>query len=206
LREYRVDTLRSNIAIALQENVLFAMSVRDNICYVAPDATESQVREAVRIAAMDDFVSSLPNGLDTVLSDRGGKLSTGQRQRLSIARAVVRNTPILILDEPTSALDAATEHRVMANLTEWVQEADEKNKRTEEAVVAKAKKGRAIFLIAHRISTIRRADNILYVDNGRIVESGDHESLMQRAGGRYRAFVETESNLIDTTRRLTKHV
>jgi len=191
VRKYQVDTLRSNIAIALQENVLFAMSVRDNIRYVAPDASEEQVREAVRIAAMDEYVAGLPNGLDTVLSDRGGKLSTGQRQRLSIARAVVRDTGILVLDEPTAALDAATEHRVMTALAEWGR--------------AAGAAGRAIFLITHRISTIRRADNILYLDEGRIVESGDHDSLMQREGGRYRAFVDAESNLTDTTRRLGKH-
>ena len=180
---YQLDSLRGNIAIALQENVLFAMSVRDNIRYAAPDASDERVREAVRIAAMDDYVAGLPNGLDTVLSDRGGRLSSGQRQRLSIARAVVRDTPILVLDEPTAALDAATEHRVMQRLAEWG-------------------KGRAIFLITHRISTIRRADNILYLDGGRIVESGNHDTLMTREDGRYRAFVEAESTLIDTSRSL----
>ena len=125
---------------------------------------------------MDDYVNGLPRGLDTVLSDRGGKLSTGQRQRLSIARAVVRDTPILVLDEPTAALDAATEHRVMTNLADWG-------------------RGRAIFLITHRISTIRRADNILYLDGGHIVESGDHATLMAIEDGRYRAFVDAESHL-----------
>ena len=174
LRAYQTRSLRANVAIALQENVLFALSVRDNIRYVAPNASEEQVREAVRVAGMDDYVAGLPNGLDTVLSDRGGKLSSGQRQRLSIARAVVRDTPVLVLDEPTAALDAATEHQVMRNLAEWGA-------------------GRAIFLITHRISTIRRADNILYLDQGRIVESGDHEALMRRPNGRYRAFVEAES-------------
>ena len=181
LREYQVASLRNKVAIALQENVLFAMSVRDNIRYAAPNATDEQVEEAIRVAGMDDYVSSLPNGLDTVLSDRGGKLSTGQRQRLSIARAIVRDTPILVLDEPTAALDAATEHGVMRNLSEWGKE-------------------RAIFLITHRISTIRRADNILYLDGGRIVESGSHETLMQREEGRYRSFVEAESTLTNVTR------
>ena len=176
VRDYQVETLRSNIAIALQENVLFAMSVRDNIRYVAPGADDATVREAVRVACMDDYVNGLPQGLDTVLSDRGGKLSTGQRQRLSIARAVVRDTPILVLDEPTAALDAATELRVMTNLAAWGRD-------------------RAIFLITHRISTIRRADNILYLDGGRIVESGDHDTLMGLGDGRYRAFVEAESHL-----------
>lgn len=190
LRDYRIASLRAAIAIALQENVLFAMSVRDNIRYVAPDATEDQIRTAIHVAAMDDYVDGLPNGLDTVLSDRGGKLSTGQRQRLSIARAVVRDTPILVLDEPTAALDAATEHRVMQNLAEWAGSDDGRG-------------GRAIFLITHRISTIRRADNILYLDGGRIVESGSHDTLMQVDGGRYRGFVEAESTLTDTSRSLT---
>ncbi len=183
LRRYRIASLRNKVAIALQENVLFAMSVADNIRYAAPNATDEQVREAIRIAGMEEYVSALPHGIDTVLSDRGGKLSTGQRQRLSIARAVVRNTPILVLDEPTAALDAATEHSVMRNLANWG-------------------KDRAIFLITHRISTIRRADYILYLDGGRIVESGGHDALMHREGGRYRAFVEAESGLIETTRGL----
>jgi ATP-binding cassette subfamily B protein len=184
LADYQVETLRARIAIALQENVLFAMSVAENIRYVAPEATEEQVHEAVRISAMEEFVAGLPEGLDTVLSDRGGKLSTGQRQRLSIARAVVRDTPILILDEPTAALDAITEHQVMTNLTEWVRDEHAGNS------------GRAIFLITHRISTIRRADNILYLEDGNILEAGDHDTLMQITGGKYRNFVETESDLI----------
>ena len=181
IRDYQVESLRGNIGIALQENVLFAMSVRDNIRYVAPGADDAAIREAVRVACMDDYVNGLPRGLDTVLSDRGGKLSTGQRQRLSIARAVVRDTPILVLDEPTAALDAATEHRVMTNLAEWG-------------------RGRAIFLITHRISTIRRADNILYLDGGHIAERGNHDTLMALEDGRYRAFVDAESHLTDHTK------
>ena len=188
IRDLTVESLRENVAIALQENVLFAMSVADNIRYVAPDASDAEVAEAVRMAAMDDYVDSLPQGIDTVLSDRGGKLSTGQRQRLSIARAMVRNTPILILDEPTAALDAATEHQVMSNLETWVRDAADQGVR------------RTIFLITHRISTIRRADNILYLDEGRVVEAGDHETLMALEGGRYRAFVEAESQMVSGTR------
>ena len=187
LRDYEVNSLRSKIAIAMQENLLFAMSVRDNIRYVAPHATDEMVAEAIRVAAMEEYVSGLPQGLDTVLSDRGGKLSTGQRQRLSIARAIVRNTPILILDEPTAALDAATEHEVLTNLAVWASQEQEDI-------------GRAIFLITHRISTIRRADNILYLDEGRIIESGNHEQLMALPQGRYRAFVEAETNLTNIAR------
>ena len=183
IREYQVNSLRSSISIALQENVLFALSVRDNIKYVAPNASDNDVLEAIRVAAMDDYVDGLPDGIDTILSDRGGKISSGQKQRLSIARAVIRDTPILVLDEPTAALDAATELKVLTNLSEWG-------------------KDRAIFLITHRISTIRRADNILYLDEGRIVESGSHDELMSVDGGAYRSFVDAELTLTDTSRRL----
>ena len=187
LRDYRLDSVRANIAVALQENVLFRLSIRDNIRYAAQDASDEAVREAIRVACIDDFVDGLPEGLDTILGDRGGKLSTGQRQRLSIARAVVRDTPILVLDEPTAALDAATEQRVLSNLAAW------SARRVDETG---AGAGRAIFLVTHRISTIRRADNILYLDGGRIVESGTHDALMAMADGRYRAFVRSDANLI----------
>ncbi|MYD43463.1 MAG: ABC transporter ATP-binding protein [Gammaproteobacteria bacterium] len=183
IKDYQVNSLRSAISIALQENVLFALSVRDNIKYVAPSATDEQLHEAIRVAAMDDYVDGLPEGVDTILSDRGGKISSGQKQRLSIARAVIRDAPILVLDEPTAALDAATELKVLSNLAEWG-------------------KDRAIFLITHRISTIRRADNILYLDKGRIVESGNHEELMALEDGAYRSFVEAEMTLTDTSRSL----
>jgi ABC-type multidrug transport system fused ATPase/permease subunit len=176
LNKYLIASLREKAAIALQENVLFSLSVRDNIRYVAPEADDSTINQAIEIACMDEYVHDLPQGLDTVLSDRGGKLSTGQRQRLSIARAVVRNTPILILDEPTAALDAVTEQQVMRNLSMWGRD-------------------RVIFLITHRISTIRRADNILYLDQGKILENGTHEELMRNENGKYKAFVEAESNL-----------
>ena len=180
LRDLDVDDLRNNVSVALQENVLFGMSLRDNIRYVVPTANDAQVLEAARVACVEEYVAGLPEGLDTVLSDRGGKLSTGQRQRLSIARAVVKDTPILILDEPTAALDAATEHRVLARLTAWGS-------------------GRAIFLITHRISTIQQADRIVYLDEGRIIENGTHEILLALDNGRYRNFVETEARLSQRT-------
>jgi ABC-type multidrug transport system fused ATPase/permease subunit len=176
IRDIELDSLRNNVSIALQENVLFGMSLRDNIRYVVPDASDEQVLEAARVACVDEFIAGLPAGLDTVLSDRGGKLSTGQRQRLSIARALVKDAPILILDEPTAALDADTEHRVLERLASWGE-------------------NRAVFLITHRISTIQKADHILYVDQGQLVENGSHEALMRIEGGRYRNFVETEARL-----------
>ncbi|MDC0214570.1 ABC transporter ATP-binding protein/permease [Gammaproteobacteria bacterium] len=176
LLDLDLDSLRANVSIALQENVLFGISLRDNIRYAVPDATDEQVMEAVKVACVEEYIATLPEGLDTILSDRGGKLSTGQRQRLSIARALVKGAPILVLDEPTAALDASTEHKVLQRLTNWA-------------------KKRVVFLITHRISTIQQADNILYIDQGRLVEQGSHEDLMAANGGLYRKFVDTEAML-----------
>jgi ABC-type multidrug transport system fused ATPase/permease subunit len=186
LRQIDVESLRWNVSIALQENVLFAMSVRDNIRYVVPDADDAAVYLAAEIACADDYIRGLPEGLDTVLGDRGGKLSTGQRQRLSIARALVKDSPILILDEPTAALDANTEHQVLSNLSAWCKG---------EAGGNAARNKRAIFLITHRISTIQKADQIVYLDQGRILERGTHAELMLVPDGHYRRFVETEAML-----------
>ena len=172
-----VESLRANVAIALQQNVLFGMSVRDNIRYVVPEASDEAVRKAAMVACFDEVIAELPEGLDTVLADRGGRLSTGQRQRLTIARAVAKDAPILILDEPTAALDAQTEHRVLERLAAWGE-------------------GRAVFLITHRVSTIRQADQILYLEEGRIVEQGSHDELMANAGGRYRRFVELDAQAL----------
>ena len=174
LRKFQVASVREHIAIALQENQLFGTSVRENIRYAVPEATDLEVREAARVACADEFIESLPDGYDTLLGERGSKLSTGQRQRLSIARAVLKDTSILILDEPTAALDAETELTLLRNLTDWGKE-------------------RAIFLITHRLSTIQRAGLILYLDKGRLREFGTHEQLMASPDGAYRALVESES-------------
>ena len=177
LRDFKVDSLRQNIAIAMQENVLFGMTVRQNICYAAPDASSMQVEEALRIACLGDVIRELPNGLETMLGDRGGRLSAGQQQRISIARAVVRETPVLILDEPTAALDAETERQVLSNLSAWAKEGN-----------------RAVFLITHRIATIRQADNIILLEAGSVIENGNHDRLMQIDNGRYKAFVLSGSD------------
>ena len=163
LRELKLDSLRGGIAVALQENLLFGTSVRENIRFAVPGASDDAVRAAARVAAADDFIEALPAGYDTLLGERGTKLSTGQRQRLSIARAVLKDTRILILDEPTAALDAETELRVLERLAAWG-------------------RGRLIFLITHRLSTIRRADQIVVLQQGRIVESGTHAELLARGG------------------------
>ena len=180
LRDIELSSLRNSVSIALQENVLFGMSVRDNIRYVVPSADDEAVMSAASVSCIDEYIDSLPEGLDTMLSDRGGKLSTGQKQRLSIARAILKDSPILILDEPTAALDAQTEHRVMENLSAWG-------------------KDRAIFLITHRISTIRKANQILYLDDGKLIERGTHDELLKLDNGRYKKFVETEARLSERT-------
>jgi ABC-type multidrug transport system fused ATPase/permease subunit len=173
LRRFTLESLRDQIAIALQENVLFATTVRENIRYAVPEASDEAVREAARVACADEFIERLPKGYDTLLGERGTRLSTGQRQRLSIARAVLKDAPILVLDEPTASLDAATEHRVLENLARWGA-------------------GRVILLITHRLSTIRRASTVAVLRDGRLVETGAHDELMARAGGEYRRLVEAE--------------
>jgi ABC-type multidrug transport system fused ATPase/permease subunit len=175
LRTLRVASLRQHVAIALQENLLFGTTIRENIRYAVPDATDEAVREAARIACASDFIEKLPLGYETPLGERGTKLSTGQRQRLSIARALLKDTPILLLDEPTASLDVETERRVLANLSAW-------------------SKGRAILLVTHRLSTVRQADQIAVLEAGRIVEVGSHDALLARDGGSYRRLVETEAN------------
>jgi ABC-type multidrug transport system fused ATPase/permease subunit len=173
LRRIDLDALRAGIAVALQENLLFGATVRENIRYAVPDASDAAVRAAARVACADGFVEGLPEGYETLLGERGTKLSTGQRQRLSIARAVLKDARVLILDEPTAALDAETELAVLERLAEWG-------------------RGRLIFLVTHRLSTIRRADQILLLSDGRIAEAGTHEALLAR-GGAYAALASRES-------------
>ncbi len=174
VRDVQLSSMGDNIGMVLQEPYLFSSTVFENIRYNKLDATREEVVAAARAVGAHEFIMRLPNGYDTELGERGGKLSSGQRQRLSIARAVVRDTPVLILDEPTASLDARTEQRVLANLAEWGRD-------------------RVIFLITHRLSTIRNADRIALIEEGRIVEYGTHDQLIADADGRYRAFVDAET-------------
>ncbi len=173
VRRVRVADLRRAVAIALQENLLFATSVRENISYGRAGASDAEVRAAARVACADEFISALADGYDTELGERGTRLSTGQRQRLTIARALLKDPQILLLDEPTASLDAETEQRLVRSLAEWG-------------------RGRCIFLVTHRLSTVRLASRVVFLDHGKVVEVGSPDELLARAGGAYRALVEAE--------------
>ncbi len=176
--EYSLDSLRSQISFVFQETILFDATIADNIKLGRPEATETEIREAARLAGASDFIQALPDGYQTRLGRGGGKLSVGQRQRIAIARALVRDTPILILDEPTSALDPETEQKLVTALRE-------------------ASQTRLVLVIAHRLSTIREADQILFVEDGRIIERGDHDTLMNLPEGRYRHYINMQTLGID---------
>jgi subfamily B ATP-binding cassette protein MsbA len=163
LREIRLAALRRQIGIVSQETLLFDDTVRHNIAYGRDDVTDDAIIEAARAAYAHDFIMRMPNGYDTLIGENGVKLSGGERQRLAIARALLRNPPILILDEATSSLDTESERMVQMAL-------------------ANLMKGRTTFVIAHRLSTVQRASRIVVLAGGRIVEIGRHEDLLAGAG------------------------
>jgi ATP-binding cassette subfamily C protein CydCD len=163
LRDYRLDELRGRIALVAQDTYLFNDTLRNNIMIARPSASEVEVVAAVAKASLDDFVRSLPDRLDTLVGERGAQLSGGQRQRVAIARAFLKDAPILILDEATSHLDAVSEQVVRDSLSLLARD-------------------RTTLVIAHRLSTVRDADQIVVLDGGRVVEIGDHEELLARGG------------------------
>ena len=164
-------SLRDQVSYVFQETWLFDGTIEENLRLGAPGATPEQVARALRLSRAEEFVAQLPQGLATRVGRGGSQLSVGQRQRLAIARALVRDTPILILDEPTSALDPETEQALVTSLRE-------------------AGRGRLVLVIAHRLTTIRSADRILFLAAGRLVEEGSHDELAARPGGAYRRFLE----------------
>jgi ABC-type multidrug transport system fused ATPase/permease subunit len=163
LRQVSLCTLRAQVAVVLQDTFLFNTTIRENLAYGKPDATDEELVAAAQAAYAHDFITALPDGYDTAIGERGVKLSGGQKQRLALARAILADPAILILDEATSSVDAEAEFLIQQAL---------------DAVL----EGRTALVIAHRLSTIRNADKIIALEEGRIVEVGDHGALMDRGG------------------------
>ncbi|MGH7091987.1 MAG: ABC transporter ATP-binding protein, partial [Stellaceae bacterium] len=163
LRDYTLKSLRSQIGIVLQPPLVFPLSARDNIAYGRPGADDREIEEAARLARIHDTIMALPEGYGTLLGEGGATLSEGEKQRITIARALLRAAPLLILDEPTSALDVETEALVMEGIERLM-------------------KGRTTFIIAHRLSTVRRCDRIIVLRNGGIAEQGTLPELLRRGG------------------------
>lgn len=173
INEFAIDSLRSQVTYVFQEAETLAISVADNIRFGNPEATQQEVERVARQVGIHDFIADLPEGYQTLLGTTSSKLSVGQKQRLSIARGLIRDTAVLILDEPTSALDPETENYLASALRE-------------------AAKEKLVIVIAHRLSTIRQADKVVFLEHGQVVEQGTHDELMNLTSGRYREFVNLQ--------------
>jgi len=167
MRSLTVGSLRSQMAVVTQETHLFNDTAFANIAYGRPSATLKEVEDAAKAAQAHDFVSRMPNGYETLIGERGSRLSGGERQRIAIARSLLKNPAILILDEATSALDAASEKAVQMAFDRLLE-------------------GRTVLMIAHRLSTVRKAHRIVVMEEGSIVESGTHQDLIERRGAYHR--------------------
>ena len=161
VRELTFDALADTVGVVSQETYLFHASVRENLRFARPDATDEEIEEAARAAQVHDVVAALPDGYDTVVGERGFRFSGGEKQRIAIARTILRNPPVLVLDEATSALDVQTERAV-------------------EEALERLAEGRTTIVIAHRLSTVRDADQIVVLDDGRVAERGTHDELLAR--------------------------
>jgi ATP-binding cassette subfamily B protein len=163
IRDVSLESLAATVGVVSQETYLFHASVRENLRFAKPDATDEQIEAAARTARIHNLIESLPDGYDTVVGERGYRFSGGEKQRMAIARTILRNPPVLVLDEATSSLDTQTEYAVQAELE-------------------RLSEGRTTITIAHRLSTIRDADQIVVLDHGRVVERGTHEGLLEQGG------------------------
>ena len=170
LREFTCDSLLSNISMVFQNVYLFHDTIRANIRFGKPDATDEEIIEAAKKARCHEFIMALPQGYDTTVGEGGNSLSGGEKQRVSIARAILKNAPVIILDEATASIDPENEYLIQQAISELTH-------------------GKTIITIAHRLATIQNADQILVVDNGQIAESGTHEELI-RQNGLYKRFTE----------------
>ena len=173
IRNFDLDSLRDHIAVVFQDNFLFAGTIRDNIVLGKVDATEDEIRLAVKQACLEDFIKTLDKGLETEIGERGVLLSGGQKQRIAIARAFLKNAPIVVLDEATSALDNKSEAIVQQAIDNLMD-------------------NRTVFVIAHRLSTVRHASKIIVINNGQIIEQGTHEELLNKEGGAYAALYKMQ--------------
>jgi len=184
IKLFKQKTLREQMSFVLQENVLFHGTIWQNIAYGKPEATREEIIRAAELANAVEFIEKMPEGYNSLVGERGVTLSGGQRQRIAIARAIIRNTPILILDEPSSGLDAASEKLVFEALDRLME-------------------GKTAIVIAHRLATIQRADLILVVEDGAIVESGKHDELLKQ-GGLYAELHELQFNVAEETEKPPK--
>ena len=173
IRDLSLHSLRSHIAVVFQDNFLFSGSIRENILMGNPEATEEELNQAIESAHLQEMIEDLPDGIDTILGERGMTLSGGQRQRVAIARAMIKSTPIVILDEATSALDNKSEAIVQKALDNLI-------------------KNKTVFVIAHRLSTIKNANRIAVINEGELVELGNHDELMSIPSGQYKALYEMQ--------------
>lgn len=172
VRELKLAALREAVAMVLQPPIVFPLSVRENIAYGRPEASDAEIEQAARIAQAHEFIERLPQGYDTIVGSQGATLSEGEKQRLTIARALLRQSPILVLDEPTASLDATTEAQLFTALRNVM-------------------RGRTTVVIAHRLSTVRSADQVLVLERGRIVERGRFNELLERRGLLYRLYAHS---------------
>ena len=177
VREYQLKSLREQISMVLQPPLVFPITVKENIAYGRPQASDDDIIAAARLARIHDSIMKLPKGYDTLVGEQGATLSEGERQRITIARAILRDAPILILDEPTSSVDAETEAAIMEGLNQLIV-------------------GRTTFIIAHRLSTVRAADKILVLRGGEIIEQGSFNELVH-AGGFFASLYRTQFGLVE---------